>query len=315
MLQVGSEPVWQLKRGQTVYKRISDRELLLLVELGHLKPGDLLRKPGLGGGWKSAEALRGLITTPQRPSGRSFIAQAYAVQTKALLAAALEGVIRSRVKVTLIAKHHVRSLNFFLLRSCPPWGKKLDLVNVLPRVRRRIGLLIALVFLGTSGVAVLASFGISAKNPTEHSLPTKLQDRQTAALASDTARPTKISNFPELQPAAEPPASQSVSNPLASESAAPKSPSVSQSESTAQTKLAANPPFLHPSESIAQTDPIFNLPSASQSAPQTEPVPLPTRKPARPSTKAAEQIVRRHGPRERKAMRFGGIGYNYDPQQ
>ena len=56
MLQVGSEPVWQLKRGQTVYKRISDRELLLLVELGHLKPGDLLRKPGLGG-WKSAEAL------------------------------------------------------------------------------------------------------------------------------------------------------------------------------------------------------------------------------------------------------------------
>jgi hypothetical protein len=206
MLQVGSEPVWQLKRGQTVYKRISDRELLLLVELGHLKPRDLLRKPGLGG-WKSAEALRGLITTPQRPSGRSFIAQAYAVQTKALLAAALEAVIRSQVKVTLIAKHHVRSLNFFLLRSCSPWGKKFDLVNVLPRVRRQIGLLIALV-LGSAGVAVLASFGISAKNPTEHSLPTKLQDRQTAALASDPARPTKISNFSELQPAAEPPASQ-----------------------------------------------------------------------------------------------------------
>jgi hypothetical protein len=58
MLQVGSEPLWQLKRGQTVYNRISNRELLLLVDLGHLKPGDLLWKPGLGG-WKSAEALRG----------------------------------------------------------------------------------------------------------------------------------------------------------------------------------------------------------------------------------------------------------------
>ena len=314
MLQVGSEPVWQLKRGQTVYKRISDRELLLLVELGHLKPSDLLRKPGLGG-WKSAEALSGVITTPQRPSGLSFIAQAYAVQTKALLAAALEAVIRSQVKVTLIAKHHVRSLNFSVLRSYPPWGKKFDLANVLPRVRGQIGLLIALVFLGSTGVAVLASFAISAKNPIEHTLATKLQDRQTAALVPDTARPTKISNFPELQPAVAPPASQLVSNRLASESAAPKSPSVSQSESTAQTKLAANPPSLPTSESIAQTDPIFNLPSASQSAPQTEPVPMPTRKPARPSTKAPKQITQRQGPRERKAMRFGSIGYNYDPQQ
>jgi hypothetical protein len=311
MLQVGFEPVWQLKRGQTIYKRISDRELRLLVELGHLKLGDLLRKTELGG-WKSAEALRGVITTPQRPSGRSFIAQAYAEQPKTLLAAALEAVIRSQVKVTLIAKRHIRSLNFFLLRSGPPWGKKFDLVNVRPRVRRQIGLLIALVSLGCTGVAVLASFAISAKNPTEHSLPTKLQDRQTAALASDTAMPTKISNFSELQPAAEPPTSH---NPLASDSAAPESPSGSQSESTAQTKFAANPPSLPPSESIAQTDPISNLPTASQSAPQTEVVPLPTRKPLRPSTKAAKQIVQRQGPRERKAMRFGSVGYNYDPQQ
>jgi hypothetical protein len=226
MLQVGSEPAWQLKRGQTVYKRISDRELLLLVELGHLKPSDLLRKPGLGG-WKSAEVLSGVITTP---SGLSFIAQSYAVQTKALLAAALEAVIRFQVKVTLIAKHHVRSLNFSVLRSYPPWGKKFGLANVLPRVRGQIGLLIALVFLGSTGVAVLASFAISAKNPIEHTLATKLQDRQTAALVPDTARPTKISNFPELQPAVTPPASQLVSNRLASESAAPKSPSVSQSE-------------------------------------------------------------------------------------
>ena len=284
MLQVGSEPAWQLKRGQTVYKRISDRELLLLAELGHLKPSDLLRKPGLGG-WKSAETLSGVITTPQRPSGLSFIAKAYAVQTKALLAAALEAVFRSQVKVTLIAKHHVRSLNFSVLRSSPPWGKKScwPTSSLVCGVRSR--LLIALVFLGSTGVAVLASFAISAKNPIEHTLATKLQDRQTAALVPDTARPTKISNFPELQPAVAPPASQLVSNRLASESAAPKSPSVSQSESTAQTKLAANPPSLPTSKSIAQTDPIFNLPSASQSAPQTEPVPMPTRKLAGPARK------------------------------
>jgi hypothetical protein len=158
MLRVGSEPVWQLKRGQTLYRRISDRELLLLAEMGHLKPGDLLRKPGLGG-WKS----------PQPPSGRSLIAQAYAVKIKALLAAAWKAVIRSQVKVTLIAKHHARSINLSLLRSYPR-EKKFDLANVLRRLlrgqERSLGLLIALVFVAFTGVAILASFAISAQAPT-----------------------------------------------------------------------------------------------------------------------------------------------------
>ena len=79
MLQVGSEPAWQLKRVQSVYKSISDRELLLLAELGQLKPSDLLRKPGLMSSWKSAETLFDVITTPLRPSGLSFIAKAYAM--------------------------------------------------------------------------------------------------------------------------------------------------------------------------------------------------------------------------------------------
>jgi hypothetical protein len=322
MLRVGSESVWQLKRGQTLYRRISDRELLLLFELGHLKPGDLLWKPGLGG-WKSAEALSGVLTTPQRPSGRSLITQAYAVQIKTLLAGAWKAVIRSQVKVTLIAKHHAQSLNFSLLRSYPPWGKTFELPNVLRRMLRgqesSLGLLIALVFVGFAGIAFLASFAIGAQTPTEHALPTKLQGRPIAALAPDTARPGKISNFSELQPAIEPLASQSVSNPLASESAAQtdsasNSPSVSQSESAAQTNSVAIPPSLPQSESAAQTDPISNPPSPSQSAAQTASVPMPTRKPGRPSTNAAKRITQRQGPREPKAMRFGSIGYNYDPQ-
>jgi hypothetical protein len=322
MLRVGSEPVWQLKRGQTLYRRISDRELLLLAEMGHLKPGDLLRKPGLGG-WKSAEALSTVLTTPQPPSGRSLIAQAYAVKIKALLAAAWKAVIRSQVKVTLIAKHHARSINLSLLRSYPR-EKKFDLANVLRRLlrgqERSLGLLIALVFMAFTGVAILASFAISAQAPTEHTLPTKLQDRQIAALAPDTARPRKISNFSELQPAIGLPASKSVSTPLASESAArtdsaSNSPSVSRSESAAQTNLVANPLSLPQSESAAQTDSISNPPSASQSAAQTDSVPMPTRKPGRPSTTAARRITERQGPREPNAMRFGSIGYNYDPQQ
>ena len=38
MVRVGSEPVWQLRRGQTLYSRIPDRGLLLQAEAEHLRP-------------------------------------------------------------------------------------------------------------------------------------------------------------------------------------------------------------------------------------------------------------------------------------
>jgi hypothetical protein len=72
MVRVGSEPVWQLSRGQTLYSRISDRELLLRAEAGH-QPGDL-RRPGLGG-WRSAESLPDVLDPPHRPPGQSLITQ------------------------------------------------------------------------------------------------------------------------------------------------------------------------------------------------------------------------------------------------
>jgi len=63
MVRVGSEPVWQLRRGQTLYSRISDRGLLLRAEAGHLS------------GWKSAEPLPDVFDQPHRPPDQSHIAQ------------------------------------------------------------------------------------------------------------------------------------------------------------------------------------------------------------------------------------------------
>jgi hypothetical protein len=74
MVRVGAEPVWQLRCGQTLYSRISDRELLLRAEAGYLQPGDLIRRPGLGGR-RSAESLPDVFDPPHRPTGQSLIAQ------------------------------------------------------------------------------------------------------------------------------------------------------------------------------------------------------------------------------------------------
>ena len=60
MVRVGSEPVWQLRRGQTLYSRISDRELLLQAEAGHLR---------------SAESFPDVFDPPHRSPGQSPIAQ------------------------------------------------------------------------------------------------------------------------------------------------------------------------------------------------------------------------------------------------
>jgi hypothetical protein len=74
MVRVGSEPVWPLRRGQTLSSRISDRELLLQAEAGHLQPGDLIWRLGLGGR-RSAESLPDVGDPPHQPPGQSLIAQ------------------------------------------------------------------------------------------------------------------------------------------------------------------------------------------------------------------------------------------------
>lgn len=122
MVQTHPEPVWQLMRGQKLYSRISDRELRLLAELGHLKAGDLLWRPGLDG-WRSAVSWPGVLTPSPRPPVQSLIAHTDATKMSALLSAVWKAVLHWQVKLTLVAKKHARSMKLPLSRNHPRWEK------------------------------------------------------------------------------------------------------------------------------------------------------------------------------------------------
>ena len=59
MVRAEARFAWHLKRGQKIYSSISHRELRLLAELGHLRPDDLLWRPGLGS-WTSVSSAPGV---------------------------------------------------------------------------------------------------------------------------------------------------------------------------------------------------------------------------------------------------------------
>lgn len=58
---------WHLSRGNEKHGPISDRELLLLAELGQVLPDDLLWRPGFDG-WKAANCIPGVLSPPPVPS-------------------------------------------------------------------------------------------------------------------------------------------------------------------------------------------------------------------------------------------------------
>ena len=66
MTQGQGSAVWHLCRDDEQTGPLSERELYMLAELGHLRPGDLLWRPGFSD-WKPAESVPGLLTPPPPP--------------------------------------------------------------------------------------------------------------------------------------------------------------------------------------------------------------------------------------------------------
>ena len=320
MVQTHPEPVWQLMRGQKLYNRISDRELRLLAELGHLKTGDLLWRPGLDG-WRSAASRPCVLTPPPQPSVQSLIAHPDATKRSALLSAVWKAVLQWQVKLTLFAKKHARSIQLPSPRNYP-WWQKFNMADFRPQMLRQQGssrLLIVLVFAGSIGVVILVALAIGAETPREDTASPKLQYRQIAAAAPDAARPFQTSNFSASSLAIDHFGSQSV----AQRDSVSDPPATSQSDSDTQRDSVANPSSVSESDSVAQHDSVANPTYVSQldSAAQLDSVPLPTRKPEKPLAKDAlpsaavvKRMAQRQGEREPKPMRFGSFGYNYTPQ-
>jgi hypothetical protein len=177
MVRMRPRPVWHLRRGEKLYGRVSDRELRLLVELGHLKPDDLLWRSGFGG-WKSAESVPGVLAPAQLPPVHSLSAQLSATKITALFSAAWRWVIRSRED----ARRLVRSIKY----SRSPKFHFGDFSELMQRRGALAGLLIAVMFVGSIDVAMRA-FAIGAETSQKVVSP-RTDNEQIVAAAPDTAK-------------------------------------------------------------------------------------------------------------------------------
>ena len=263
---------WHLKRGQQIYSSISQRELRLLAELGHLRPDDLLWRPGLGS-WT-------LWTGMSAP----FLAAS-----------------NDCCRLILSTRQHAPSIKGWLQlaynRVASNW-RAFNLIEVRRHVRPQgiaAVLLVMAVFVGAIDFALKSSSATVNKAQIANSVAPKFQDRPSTALAAP--RPF-WTNPSQLKPALHPTEAE-VFN-------------VSNGHPTGGFVLASN----QTSEQAPSPSPVF------QSVAGTEAVPLPTKKPdrsfvkeAQPNAATLKRTAKRPRGRESKSMRFGIIGYNYNPQR
>ena len=298
MVRAESGFAWHLKRGQKIYSSISHRELRLLAELGHLQPDDLLWRPGLGS-WISVSSAPGV--PPLLPSRDSQTKQWDLTKIGALfwtrMSALFFAASNDFYKLILSTRQHAPSIkgrlqlayNREVLRHVRPQGIA-------------AGLLVMAVFVGALDFSMKSSPAIGNKAQISNSVVPKFQDRPFTALAG----PRPLWTNPSQSKSALDLTEAEVFN-------------VSNGHPTGGFVLASNQTSESETESVAQVPgptPVF------QSVAGTEAVPLPTKKPdrsfvkeAQPNAATLKRIAQRPKGREPKSMRFGIIGYNYNPQQ
>ena len=295
---------WHLKRGQKIYRSISHRELRLLAELGHLRTDDLLWRPGLGS-WTSVSSVQDVppLLPPRDSQTKQWdltkIGALFWTRMSALFLAASNDFCR----LILSTRQHAPSIKGRLQlaynRVASHWTA-FNLIEVLRHVRPQgiaAGLLVMAVFVGALHFAMKSSSATGSKAQIANSVAPKFQDRPS------TAGP--LAFWTQLKPTLDLTEAE-VFN-------------VSNGHPTGGFVLASNQTSESKTESVAQAlspSPVF------QSVAGTEAVPLPTKKPdrsfvkeAQPNAATLKRIAQRPRGREPKSMRFGIIGYNYNPQQ
>src|SRR6476646_3185019 len=297
---------WHLKRGQKIYGSISHRELRLLAELGHLRPDDLLWRPGLSS-WTSVSSVPGVPPLLPRQTTQwdlTKISGLFWTRMSALFLAASNDFCR----LILSTRQHAPSIKGRLQlaynRVASHWTA-FNLIEVLRHVRPQgiaAVLLVMAVFVGALDFAMKSSSATGNKAQIANSVAPKFQDRPSTALAGP--RPL-WTNPSQLKPALDLTGAE-VFN-------------VSNGHPTGGFVLASIQTSESETESVAQASrptPVF------QTVAGTEAVPLPTKKPdrsfvkeAQPNAATLKRIAQRPTRRAPKSMRFGIIGYNYNPQQ
>ena len=306
MVRAEARFAWYLKRGPKIYSSISHRELRLLAELGHLRSDDLIWRPGLGS-WTSVSSVPDvpplLRDSQMKQWDLKKIGALFWTRMSALFLAASNDFYR----LILSTRQHAPSIKGRLriaYNRVASYCRAFNLIGVIRRVRPEgiaAGLLVMAVFVGALDSAMKSSSATVNKVQIANSVAPKFQDRPSTALAGP--RPL-WTNPSQLGPALDLTEAE-VFN-------------VSNGHPTGGFVLSSNQISESETELVAQA----LSPSQFQSMAGTEAVPLPTKKPDRsfvketqPNAATLKRIAKRPRGRESKSMRFGIIGYNYNPQQ
>ena len=302
MLRAEATFAWHLKRRGKIYSPVSHRELRLLAELGHLRSDDSLWRPGLSS-WTPASSLPGIPplmpcdgSQPKRWEltgiGRFFLTRMVAL----FLARLSTRQQVHTVKGWLKSAYHRAALR-----------PSLDLIQA---ARRRphhsilAALLVIAVLVAAVDLSMKSSFPTGSNAQIPKSVVSKFQDRPS----TERGTPTPLwTNAVDLKTAIDL-SEVEVFN-------------LSNGHPTGGSVLASNQTLESETKSVAQASRLVPV-SQSEIAAEIEAVPLPTKKPERSSVEAAKpksvtskRVVQRPRAREHKSMRFGIIGYNYNPQQ
>jgi hypothetical protein len=191
------------------------------------------------------------------------------------------------------------------IRAASRWPN-FDLIEV---ARHRphqgmVAVLLVIAFVGALDFALKSPSATGNKDQLANSVASKFQDRPSTALAA----PRTLWTDPlKLKPAIDLTEAEvfNVSN------GHPTGGFVLASSQTSDSQTESGAPPPRPTPALQ-----------SEAAAGTEAVPLPTKKPerpwlrdARPNTGTVKRIAQRPRGRESKSMRFGIIGYNYNPQR
>jgi hypothetical protein len=276
----GSPRVWHLRRGPKLYSRISDRELRLLAELGHLKSKDLLWRSGFGG-WKSAASVPGVLAPAPLAPGQSSTAQSLTAKISALFSHRL--MQRWGILVGfLIAAVLGGSIDVAMRASATGTETSEKAVS-----------------LQAQGLQTVVTTAESAKavqsSPISPDGPITVQGPSDPKPESDPTQEGGVFSVSDIHP------TDGVTS-------KPNPPSLLPSEASAEPASVTNGTKPEEADVAAQPDQFDAMPLPTRKPER------PMAKEAPRSKATLNRIARRRGDQEPKPLRFGNVGYNYYAQ-
>jgi hypothetical protein len=272
MAQAHPKPVWHLSRGDEAPCVLSDQELLLLAELGHLRADDLLWRPGFDG-WRTVRSLLGHVTAPPLPSSISLSERPKQIGAKA---------------TPLLSRYQKKSGSPGLIESTAFLGR-------VERPRNLAGLLVATVLVGVLGFAMHKSFATDTQPALQYSASTEPHSAST--------EPHSASTEPQ-QPKSEP----AIANAVQSTGQAELEGDII----VHTVRVVSIDKLQPSDASVLVRNPVSDEPSTSVPLPTKKPVRpiqrLNTAEGARASAAAPGRMPQTPVP---KPQRFGSFGFNY----